>query len=188
MRAALPLLLLVTTPLWAAATGDRYRLDPANSDVTAKVAFFGLASKTARFPGMSGSVRLDPESRTVSRIDVVIDANRLEAPDKVTLRRLRSEKFFWVEKYPEVRFSGDAIEMTDALNGKVAGNLTARGVTKPAVLTVTFDIPPETAGTKQPIRIQGETTIDRRDYGMKSYRLIVGTKVHIRIKAVMRPD
>lgn len=188
MRAAAIVLTLLATPTLAASTATNYRLDPVNSDVTAKVAFFGLASKTARFPGMSGSVRLDPDSRTVSKIDVVIDANRLEAPDEVTLQRLRGEKFFWVERYPQVRFSGNRITMRDELSGTVAGNLTARGVTNPAVLDVTFSIPPTTAKPDQPIRITGETIIDRRDYGMKSYRLIVGTKVNIRIKATMRPN
>ncbi|NBC88230.1 MAG: polyisoprenoid-binding protein, partial [Alphaproteobacteria bacterium] len=66
------------------------------------------------------------------------------------------------------------------------GVLTARGVSRPQTLTVTFDSPPgETVG--KPISFTGRTTIDRRDYGMKSYQLIVGNEVDIELRARMVP-
>lgn len=163
-----------------------YRLDASASNVSARVPFFGLASKTARFPRMEGSVRIVPGAPERAVIDVTFDARALEAPDETTLRRLRGEKFFWVERYPTIRFVGRSLDLTSATRGTVTGELTARGVTRSETLSVTFDSDP-TQASGTPISFTGEMEIDRRQYGMRSYQLIVGNKVDIRLRARMVP-
>lgn len=188
-----PLLRLLILPLLAfmvlantASVPQRYTLDANASNVTAKVPFFGLASKTARFPRMQGAVTIVPGAPERAVIDVTFDATALEAPDSVTLARLRGEKFFWVEKYPTIRFFGRSLKLESATRGTVAGELTARGVTRPASLAVTFDADP-VAQAGRPVSFTGTTTIDRRAFGMKSYPLIVGNQVDITLKARMVP-
>ncbi|MDJ0643001.1 MAG: YceI family protein [Erythrobacter sp.] len=181
----LPLLALFA--LGNSAAPLTYTLDASASDVSAKVPFFGLSSKTAKFPKMSGSVRIVPGQPERALIDVSFDATALEAPDSVTLKRLRGEKFFWVEKYPTVRFVGTSLTMKSATKGTVSGQLTARGVTQPQVLEVTFDTDPLSAARTRPISFTAKTKIDRRKYGMKSYQLIVGNKVEIELRARMLP-
>ena len=163
-----------------------YRLDASASDVTARVPFFGLSSKTARFPRMDGSVRIVPDAPERAVIDVTFDARALEAPDQTTLNRLRGEKFFWVERYPTIRFVGRSIRFTSATRGTVTGELTARGVTNTETLDVTFASDPAKA-TGSPINFTGTMEIDRRDYGMRSYQLIVGNTVDIKLSARMVP-
>ncbi|MEL6737789.1 MAG: YceI family protein [Pseudomonadota bacterium] len=190
-RWPLILLALIAPLLLAANTPTKtlnYTIDVAASDVSAKVPFFGLSSKTARFPKMAGAVTIVPGKPEAARIDVTFDATALEAPDSVTLSRLKGEKFFWVEKYPQVRFVGETLELTSATKGTVTGQLTARGVTQPATLKVEFDKNPLTAPRDQAISFTGKTTIDRREYGMKSYQLIVGNKVKITLRAKMLPN
>jgi polyisoprenoid-binding protein YceI len=180
----LPVLLLIA----AAPPTQRFKIVSADSAVSAKVAFFGLASKTARFPKVRGEATLREGDPASLSLEVMLDATALEAPDRVTLARLRGQKFFWVEKYPAVIFRGTGIAMRDDRAGSVAGNLTARGVTRPVTLEVTFDTPPAQAAIGDAIGITATTTIDRRDFGMKSYPLIVGKKVDIRIRTRLRPD
>jgi len=170
----------------AASVPQRYTLDASASNVSARVPFFGLASKTARFPRMEGAVTIVPGAPEKAVIDVTFDATAIEAPDSVTLARLRGEKFFWVEKYPTIRFIGRSLRLTSATRGTVSGELTARGVTRPANLTVSFDADP-LAKAGKPVSFTGTTTIDRREFGMKSYQLIVGNKVDITLKARMIP-
>ena len=170
----------------AAGVPQRYTLDASASNVSAKVPFFGLASKTARFPKMEGAVTIVPGAPEQAVIDVTFDATAIEAPDPVTLGRLRGEKFFWVEKYPSIRFVGRSLKLSSATRGTVSGELTARGVTRPATLAVTFDADPLALAGK-PVSFTGTTTIDRRQYGMSSYQLIVGNKVDITLKARMLP-
>jgi polyisoprenoid-binding protein YceI len=165
---------------------QRYTLDASASSVSAQVPFFGLASKTARFPRMQGAVTIVPGAPEKAVIDVTFDATAIEAPDSVTLARLRGEKFFWVEKYPTIRFVGRSLKLSSATRGTVAGELTARGVTRPATLDVTFTADP-IAQAGKPVSFTGTTTIDRRQFGMKAYQLIVGNKVDITLKARMVP-
>nr|WP_298929515.1 YceI family protein [uncultured Erythrobacter sp.] len=165
-----------------------YTLDQSASELTAKVAFFGLSSKTMTFPKMKGDVTIVPGAPERASIDVTFDATALEAPDETTLKRLRGDKFFWVEKYPTVRFVGKSLELSSPTRGKVFGNLTARGVTKPQTLDVKFDSDPNKASATQAVSFTATTTIDRRKYGMKSYQLIVGNNVKIKFRARMVPD
>ena len=188
-----PLFRLLFVPLLAlfalansAGVPQRYTLDASASNVSAEVPFFGLASKTARFPRMQGAVTIVPGAPDQAMIDVTFDATAIEAPDSVTLARLRGEKFFWVEKYPTIRFVGRSLTLASATRGKVTGELTARGVTRPATLDVTFTADP-IAQAGKPVSFTGTTTIDRRQFGMKAYQLIVGNKVDITLKARMVP-
>lgn len=183
--AVLPLLALLTLAN-AASVPQRYTLDAAASNVSAKVPFFGLASKTARFPRMEGAVTIVPGAPEKAVIDVTFDATAIEAPDSITLARLRGDKFFWVDKYPTIRFLGRSLKLSSATRGTVAGDLTARGVTRPATLAVTFDADP-VAQAGKPVSFTGTTTIDRRQFGMKSYQLIVGNQVDITLRARMVP-
>jgi polyisoprenoid-binding protein YceI len=164
----------------------RFALDASASNVSAQVPFFGLSSKTARFPKMQGAVTIVPGAPERAVIDVTFDTAAIEAPDRITLERLRGEKFFWVEKYPTVRFVGRSLTLSSPTAGTVSGELTARGITRPQVLEVKFDNDPAALQGK-PISFTGKTTIDRRQYGMKSYQLIVGNKVDITLKARMVP-
>ena len=164
-----------------------FSLDPENSSVSAKVAFFGLASKTARFPEMEGSATIVPGKPEAARIDVTFDATALEAPDSVTLSRLRGEKFFWVEKYPTIRFTSESLELTSATSGVLKGQLTARGVSQPTILDVEFDQDPLASTPGLAIHFTAKTTINRRDYGMKSYRFLVGNTVKITMRIAMLP-
>lgn len=186
--ALIALLPLLAAFLLANTVGmaQRYTLDASASNVSAKVPFFGLASKTARFPRMQGAVTIVPGAPERAVIDVTFDATAIEAPDSVTLARLRGEKFFWVEKYPSIRFVGRSLKLTSATRGTVTGELTARGVTRPATLAVTFDADP-VAQAGKPVSFTGTTTIDRRQFGMKSYQLLVGNKVDITLRARMVP-
>lgn len=165
-----------------------YSLDEGNSLLSAKVPFFGLSSKTATFPKMSGSATIVGNDPAKAEIDVSWDATAITAPDTVTLNRLKGEKFFWVEEYPSIRFKGRSLNMTSATEGTMTGRLTARGVTRDQTLKVKFDRNPLTAGGTSPINFTATAKIDRRNYGMRSFQLIVGNKVSITFDARIVPE
>jgi polyisoprenoid-binding protein YceI len=187
-RRTLPgvLLLLLAAPA-EAGPPQRYSLDPAGSAVTARVAFFGLASRTAHFPELSGAIALTPASSATIDLDVTIDARALTAGDRVTLDRLRGPSFFDVGRHPAIRFAGRTMRMTGRRTADIPGELTARGITKPATLRVTFDRAPEEQSGRDAIGLTGRMTIDRRDFGMNAYSLIVGNRVTIELTARMVP-
>lgn len=185
LRVVFATLLLFATA--AASPSYRYQLDAPGSEVSAKVGFLGLSSKTARFPKMSGTILLAPGRLDGINLDVTLDARAITAGDKLTQDRLRGPQFFDAGRYPVIAFSGQRMTMTGAATAQVDGALTARGVTRPVQLTVTFARPPVQASGREPIGFVASTTIDRRQFGMTAYSMIVSRKVTITIKARMVP-
>ena len=164
----------------------RYALDTQGSDVKARVAFFGLASKTARFPDISGSFAVTPTDIGSARMDVDIDARSLTTGDGQTAI-LRGRQFFDVKRYPTLHFSGQHMEMTGDRTATIDGAMTAHGVTRPIRLAITFATPPMETGGTQPIALVGTTSVDRYAYGMRAFPLIVGRMVNVTIRARMVP-
>ena len=176
---------LAAAPLSAQADREHYRMDAAATTITARVTFFGLATKTAGFPAVSGGIALDPRQPEAIALDILLDARQLTAGDAVTLARLKGPNFFDVARYPEVRFVGTRIVLGQGNSARITGTLTARGVTRPVVLSALFAAPPRPG---EPLTLTATTAIDRRDFGMTAYPFIVGSKVRITITARLMPD
>lgn len=166
----------------------RYRLDAPGSQVSARVAYFGVGHKTVRFPAMRGSIRLVPDRPEALDLDVELDARALSAGNKTDTDYLKGKAFFDVANHPVVRFNGERMAMTGETTARVEGRITMRGVTRPAVLVVTFAQPPARANGNEAIALTATTAINRRDFGMTSYGLIVGKTVKITIRARLVPD
>jgi polyisoprenoid-binding protein YceI len=161
----------------------RYDIDARQSDVTAQVAFFGLASRTAHFPGLHGGITLDPAQGDAVDLDVEIDARTLVAPDPVTLERLKGPRFFDVAHHPTIRFTAHRLALTGDRSGTVSGEISARGVVRPATLELHFDRPPRADAADGANGLVATAEIDRRAFGMTAYPFIVGRTVTIRIAA-----
>lgn len=184
-RIALALTLLLATA--SAGPAYRYQLDGGASAVSARVSFLGLGHKTARFPAMRGSIKLAPNRLDAIDLDVELDAKSMTAGSKTDTEYMKGKAFFDVANHPVVRFSGQRMAMTGPTTARVEGQITARGVTRPAVLAVTFRDAPAKATGRDPIQLTAITTINRRDFGMTAYSMIVGKKVAITITARLVP-
>jgi polyisoprenoid-binding protein YceI len=186
-RWAIATTLLFGAAIAGATTSYNFTIDADASSVDAKVAFMGIGNRKALFPAVRGTVALTPDAMDRINLDVMIDATQLRADDSLTTNRLKGDAFFNVAKYPTVRFQGTDLSMATQTSGIVRGNLTARGVTRPVTLNVSFSAPPSTTSLKEPIRLTGVTTINRKDFGMTAYSLIVGKKVTISIRTKLVP-
>ncbi|MDL2352795.1 MAG: YceI family protein [Pseudomonadota bacterium] len=173
----------------AAAPGPSYHywLDGTHSSVSARVSYMGFASKTARFPQMRGSIRLNPARLDAIDLDVELDAGALIGGSTGDTKYLRGTDFFAVEQYPVVRFSGHKMVMSGPTTAVVEGMITTRGITRPAALAVAFDAPPARATGRDPIVLSARTSINRRDFGMTAYSVVVGKTVAITIDARLMP-
>ncbi len=186
LRIFTALLLLLATA--SAGPSYHYRLDGAASQVSARVSYFGLGHKTVRFPVMRGSIRLTPDRLDAIDLEVDLDARAMTAGSQTDTDYLKGKAFFDVANYPNLRFAGQRMIMTGSVTARVEGMITARGVTRPAVLAVSFADPPARASGRAPIALAATTTINRRDFGMTSYALVVGKNVTITIQARLVPD
>jgi len=143
-----------------------YNFDKAHSFIGFKAKHMGLIEVPGFFRDFTGEVNYD--STDVTKSSVSFKAMTTSIDTGVARRddHLRTADFFEVAKFPELTFKSTKVEK----KGKgwiVTGDLTMRGVTKS--VAIPFEIAGwlpagERSGPK--MGIAGETTINRRDFGV----------------------
>ena len=126
------------------------------------------------FKNINGTMNFDIKNPENSSVEVIIDAKTIWSGDEARDKHLRSEGFLNVEKYPEITFKGDEVELIGENEYKVTGDLTIRGVTKKATLNVQYLGEVETPfwedgvdkGTRTRAGFFAETKINRHDFGV----------------------
>ena len=143
-----------------------YSFDKSHAFIGFKVRHMGLIEVPGFFRDFTGEVNFDSEDVTKSSVTFKAMATSVDTGVAGRDAHLRRADFFEVEKYPEITFKSTKVEK----KGKgwvVTGDLTIKGVTKS--VSVPFEIAgwlpaSERAGMK--MGISGETTINRRDFGV----------------------
>jgi polyisoprenoid-binding protein YceI len=93
--------------------------------------------------------------------------------------------WFNATQYPEIKFRSTNVEKTGDNTGKVTGDLTFLGVTKPVTLDVEFNkaIGNHPFANKPALGFTATTTIERSEFGMTKYIPQIGDQVDIIIQA-----
>lgn len=181
---ALITMLILTLPLSALAS--TWTIDPTHSTAQFKVKHLMISNVKGGFEKLSGSLNLDDNDITRSRVDVSIDVASVNTGIKQRDDHLRSPDFFDVAKYPVMTFSSTRVEKAGPGQLKVTGNLTIKGITRP----VTLHVDGLTPEVKDPWGhgrrgASATTTINRRDFGvtwnksMDNGGVVVGEEVGI---------
>lgn len=176
-------LCLILSMRAAEAEPRRYELDPEHLAIVFQVKHLGFADVVGQFLTASGSFVYDAQARTVDDIVVSIDAKSVFSNHKGRDGHVRGKDFLDSGTHPTISFVGTGSEPTGERTGKVYGDLTVRGVTRPVVLDVTLN----RAG-RYPfldkhfaVGVSARTTIRRSEFGM-TYAVkgdIVGDEVDI---------
>jgi polyisoprenoid-binding protein YceI len=180
-------------PWRANAAAERYVIDPNHMAIAFLVSHVGFAETLGQFTKAEGSFLFDDQKPSVSDIEVRIDAASVDTQHAARDEHLRKEDFLWVEKFPEITFRGTGSQQTGSRTGKIIGDLTIRGVTRPVTLDVTWNKSGYYPfGDKHwAAGFSARTTIKRSDFGM-TYALeggLVGDEVDIilEFEAIRRP-
>jgi len=167
-----------------------YTVDPDHSSVTFRVRHL-FTEVQGRFRQFKGTIVFDPASPETAKVDGTIQAGSVDTDVKQRDDDLRSANFFDVAKTPEILF--ESTQVTDVnktdMTGKVHGNLTMHGVTKPVVLDAKFLGEAKDPWGNNKAGFHAEGKIDRRDWGLtwnkalETGNVLVGNDVTIRIDA-----
>ncbi len=139
----------------------KWNLDPAHSEMNFKVKHMMIANVSGQLGSFSASAETDENSFTDAKIKFTGDIKSLTTGNEQRDQHLQSADFFESDKHPQMTF-----ESTSFVDGKLKGNLTIRGISKPVQLDVDFGgIGKDPYGnTKAGFSIQGK--INRTDYGL----------------------
>ena len=170
--------LAVTGPALAGA--DPYILEPETSVVGFTYTLNGQRLN-GRMPIKSADISVDVDRPSNSRVLAVIDADRADAGPFYATAAMKSDAVLDTAHFPEIRFATRDIE-NKITNARVLGDLTIRGVTRPAELSATlFRQRGEAAGSREKLSILLTGRVDRRDYGATGYPNLVQPQITLNI-------
>lgn len=173
----------LAVPTSVRAEPHRYVIDPTHFTAAFLVQHLGFAATLGQFLEGGGSFTFDEETRLLTDVRADIKTASVFSNVEARDQHLRSKDFLWADDHPSITFVGTKAEPTGERTGKVHGDLTIRGVTRPVVLDVTWIKSGHYPfGDKHyAIGISARTTIKRSEFGM-TYAVegnIVGDAVDI---------
>ncbi|HXU64497.1 MAG TPA: YceI family protein [Polyangia bacterium] len=176
----------------AAPEARTWNIDSSHATAGFRVRHLMVSHVRGHLGPVSGTVLIDEQQPTRSRVEVDIDVRGLDSRDAKRDEHLRSADFFDVEHHPTVTFRSTRVEAPQGLSGdlRVTGDLTIRGVTRP----VTLQVEPLEDAIQDPWGnarrgVSARGRVNRKDWGLKWNLAIeaggvaVGDEVTIEIDA-----
>ena len=121
----------------AGARSGSYAIDASHSTVLFRIKHMGVANFYGRFNELDGSMTLDADDPTLSRISLEVAAESVDTNSADRDGHVRSPDFFAAEEHPVIAFETTGARIVE--DGLVLeGTLDFRGQTKDVEASVTF--------------------------------------------------
>ena len=147
-------------------TDLEFLLDGENTDIKWTGSNSAGQTPFGYFYELKGKVVIDNDNGQLKHIEILIDMNGVKAMNESLTKKLKTNGFFEVEKFPEARFvsttisnearDSDPKETTDV----VEANLKIRDTTQSITIPMTVSVRGQT------LKITSEFTINRKDFGV----------------------
>lgn len=168
-----------------------WTLDPAHTAVTFSARHMMVTTVRGSMKVRDLDLDFDPDNLGASGVRVSMDAASIDTGQEARDQHLRSEDFLKADEFPTIDFVSTAI----TADGRIHGDLTIRGVTRPVVLDAELaGIVPNMQGGRR-AAFSASTKINREDFGLtwnvalESGGLLVSREIKIEIDlAVVSSD
>ena len=133
------LLAMVTVAACAGALAQPsvYKIDPSHTKAIWEAKHFGTSTNRGQWDKTDGEITLDKTAKS-GKVDVTIDMASINTGIAPFNNHLKGPDFFDVVNHPTARFVGNQLKFEGDKVIEVAGNMTIRGKTNPAVLKATL--------------------------------------------------
>jgi polyisoprenoid-binding protein YceI len=171
----------------ATPTTQEWSIDPSHTRVGFSVKHLMISNVKGRFPNVRGIIRLDPAS-SLPQVDVSIDASSITTGDPKRDAHLRSADFLDAEHHPTIEFRAGRMMGDPDTKFTLTGELTIRGVTRPATLNVVSEGQVTDPWGNVKAGFTATTSINRKDFGLEwnvaleAGGVVVGEDVQITIE------
>ncbi len=152
------------------APAGTYAVDKSHARLSWSISHFGVSTYTGWFTSFDATISFDPTAPEKSSLKATVDPKSVHTLDPKFDEEIASEKFFDAAKFPEITFVSTKVEKTSDTTGKITGDLTFHGVTKPVTMDVTFH-----GGMQSPMKntyvlgFNGTATFKRSEFGVTEY-------------------
>lgn len=165
---------------YKAAAAGTYTLDPSHTAVIAKISHIGYGLSVFRFDKTEGTLRWDPAQPAMSSLTAVVYTISISSPVPGFASELAGKGYLNAAQYPDATFVSTAVHQIDPTHGKVDGQFSLMGKTRP----LTFDVVLQGAGKgfmgHARIGIEAKGRFNPQDYGFSG---MFGTALQIEIDA-----
>jgi polyisoprenoid-binding protein YceI len=148
------------------APAGTYAIDPDHASVIARVSHLRYSWSIFRFDRVSGTMKWDPANPANSSITAKVETASITSSVKGFAQDLSGNNFLKSTAFPEASFVSSAFRQMSTRRGKVDGQLTLMGKTKP----VTFDVELVGAGKgfadRPRIGVSAKGSINPVDFGL----------------------
>jgi len=181
----LPSILGAALVLGASSTqaADRYNIDPVHSNIFFLVEHLGYSRMVGQFQDFSGAFVFDAQTPGSGSVEVTIKTASVDTDHDKRDDHLRSPDFFNAAEFPEMAFKSTSIEVTGDKTGKITGEVTLLGVTKPVTIDVTFNkLAPHPLPQYNGVMVagfSGRGSLKRSDFGMKTFAPALGDEIEV---------
>ena len=137
-----------------AVPAGTWQADTVHSSLGFEVSYLGISTFSGELKGFEATL-------TDGELTGKAPVASIEVKDENLYAHLQAPDFFDAERHPELSFSGTA---TGA--GAFEGEITIKGVTKPATLTGTITGPVADPYGNERYALRLETVVDRTEFGI----------------------
>ena len=163
-----------------------YGIDGAHCFAEFRAQHIVAGQVRGRFDSVSGTIQI-AENPLFSTIHITIESASVSTHNPERDKDLRSERFFDVQKFPQITFVSSGLKTEPEGRLAVEGDLMLRGVTRPVVMDVAFSGIVDDPWGNTRAAFRAVTRINRRDFGLladldrETGGLLVGKDVTIDI-------
>ncbi|MCP4363036.1 MAG: polyisoprenoid-binding protein [Chloroflexi bacterium] len=165
-----------------------WQIDSAHSHIYFTARHMMISKVRGQFESFTGTVNFDEENPTRTTVDIEADLDSINTQEEQRDNHLKSPDFFDVANYPLMTFKSTKVEQTGENKGKLHGDLTIRGVTKPVVLTAEYAGQAKSPWGTVSAGFSATGNINRKDWGLnwnqalETGGFLVGDKIKIEIE------
>ena len=159
-----------------------YEFDPVYSNILFKIKHLS-GFNVGLFNRFGGVIEIDDQSGSPTLIDSTVDVRSIYTRHGRRDRDLQGADIFDTKKFPQARFSSKKFE-----NGKLIGDLTIKGKTKPVTFDYTLGEVTKDQWGRTKIALSANGVINRKDFDITYNRtldkgqLLLGDQVELQIE------
>ena len=144
----------------------KWQIDPSHTSIGAKVKHMMVSTVRGSFAGATGTIDFDPASPGTGSVELHIPAASVNTGDEKRDAHLRSADFLDAGTYPEIVFKSTTVRASRKDSFVVDGDLTIRGITKPATVNVELAGIAEDPRAGQRAAFDATASFDRTQWGL----------------------
>ena len=166
----------------AAAPAGEYVLDKRHASVIARVSHQGFSNYSFMFRGLEGRLDYRPKDLPASKVTFTVDPASADTGLPDFDKALGGPEWLNAAKSP-ARFVSTRLEPTGPRSGRLTGDLTLNGVTKPVTFEVAFNGGGLGLTGKPTLGFSARGTIKRSEFGVSRLPGIPGETVTVLVEA-----